>query len=266
MVVEIPERSRVAAIPAPIWPAPSTPARKAIGFTSVPLQGGRADPGRRPDRSGLGCEEDDLDPARGKLCQGRILEPRDLGAEADRGDLARSEPAGRVDSVLLDQIPAHGVGLLLGQDLGKFDVVVIVGEGGDDDLRLRLAGLLAPAPHLVEAGAADWCQDGAPRLEKLLIPEQSAVAPRARLEQDLLTLEEGARVKIAGQRPGSLERGEVVFHGRESSLAPAGQGHQVLISGLITDQFAERTLALPDRAGNDVDLFEPGLGGPGQVI
>src|SRR5271157_4290863 len=89
-------------------------------------------------RSGLGREEDDLDPARGKLCQGGILHARDLGAEADRGDLARSEPAGRVDSVLLDQVLAYGVGLLLGQDLGKVDVVVIVGEGGDDDLRLWL--------------------------------------------------------------------------------------------------------------------------------
>ena len=48
IVVEMPARSRVAAIPAPIWPAPSTPARKAIGCMSVPLHWGRADPGRRP--------------------------------------------------------------------------------------------------------------------------------------------------------------------------------------------------------------------------
>src|SRR5271157_1133897 len=207
---------------------------------SEPTQTGGA------DRSGLGREEDDLDPPRGKLCQGGILQARDLGAEADRGDLARSGPAGRVDSVLLDQVLAYGVGLLLGQDLGKLGVVVIVGEGGDDDLRLWLAGLLAPAPDLVEAGAAGGCQDGAPRLEKLLIPEQSAVSPRARLEQDLLTLEEGSRVKIAGQRPGSLERGEVVLHGRQGALAPAGHGHQALVGGLITDQLAERTFALPD--------------------
>src|SRR5208337_1999968 len=117
-------------------------------------------------------------------------------------DLARSEPAGRVDSVLLDQVLAYGVGLLLGQDLGKVDVVVIVGEGGDDDLRLWLAGLLAPAPDLVEVGAADGGQNGAPRFEQFL----------------------------------------------------------------ITDQLAEGTLALADRAGNGVDLFEPRLGGPGQVV
>lgn len=203
---------------------------------------------------------------RRKLCQGGILQAQDLGAEADRGDLARSEPAGRVDSVLLDQILAYGVGLLLGQDLGKVDVVVIVGEGGDDDLRLWLAGLLAPAPDLVEVGAADGGQDGEAQFEQFLIPEQAAVSPRARLVQDLLAFEEGARVRIAGQRPGSLERGEVVFHGRESALASVGQGHQALVSGLITDELAERTLALADRAGNGVDLFEPRLGGPGQVV
>src|SRR5271157_6639943 len=157
MVVETPERIRVAAIPAPIWPAPSTPARKAIDCMSVPLHSTGDGPtqAREPDRSGLGREKDDLDPARRKLCQGGILQAQNLGAEADRGDLARSEPPGRVDSVLLDQILAYGVGLLLGQDLGKVEVVVIVGEGGDDDLRLWLAGLIAPAPDLVEAGAAD---------------------------------------------------------------------------------------------------------------
>src|SRR5271166_1036671 len=108
-----------------------------------------------PGHSSLGREEDDLDPARGKLCQGGILKARDLGAEADRGDLARSEPAGRVDPVFLDQVLAYGVSLLLRQGFGEVEVVIIVGEGGDDDLRLRLAGLLAPAPDLVEASAAD---------------------------------------------------------------------------------------------------------------
>ncbi len=132
-----------------------------LHVSSTPLGTGRPRPGG-PGRSGLGREEDDLDPARRKLCQGGILQAQDLGAEADRGDLARSEPAGRVDSVLRDQVLAYGVGLLLGQDLGKVDVVVIVGEGGDDDLRLWLAGLLAPAPDLVEAGAADRCQDARP--------------------------------------------------------------------------------------------------------
>src|SRR5208337_3924397 len=161
---------------------------------------------------------------------------RSEAIQADRVDLARSEPAGRLDSVLLDQVLAYGVGLLLGQDLGKVDDVVIVGEGGDDDLRLWLAGLLAPAPDLVEVGAADGGQDGAPRFEQFLIPEQAAVSPRARLEQDLLTLEEGSRVKIAGQRPGSLERCEVVFHGPQGVLAPTGRGHQALVGGLITDQ------------------------------
>jgi hypothetical protein len=38
--------------------------------------------------SRLGREQDDLDPARGWLGRGSILEPRDLSAEADGGDLA----------------------------------------------------------------------------------------------------------------------------------------------------------------------------------
>ena len=73
---------------------------------------------------------------RGGSCARGILHSRHLGAEADGGHLAGSEPARRVDSVLLDQVLADGVGLLLGQDLGQVEVVIVVGEGGDDDLRL----------------------------------------------------------------------------------------------------------------------------------
>ena len=51
---------------------------------------------------------------------------------------------------------------------------------------------------LVEAGAADGGQDGAPGFEQFLGPEQAAVSPRAGLEQDLLTLEEGAASRNSG--------------------------------------------------------------------
>ena len=67
-----------------------------------------------------------------------------LGAEADRGDLASSEPACRVDSVLGDEIAPHGIGLLLGQCLGQIRIAIGIGEGRDDDLRSRQTGLLAP--------------------------------------------------------------------------------------------------------------------------
>ena len=81
--------------------------------------------------------------------------PGGVGAEADRGDLATLEPAGRLDRVLLDQVLAHGVGLLLGEDLGEVLVAVVVGERGDHDLRAGPAGLLAPSGDLVEPGPAD---------------------------------------------------------------------------------------------------------------
>src|SRR5205823_4449472 len=128
-------------------------------------------------------EDDDLDASwrqRGLL---RSLGSGNLRAEADCGDLASSEPARRVDSVLGDQIAPHSIGLLLGQGLGQIRIAIVIGEGRDDNLRSRQAGLLAPPGNLVKPGAPEWSQDRLTGFEEILGSKRTAGPARARLEQ-----------------------------------------------------------------------------------
>ena len=78
-----------------------------------------------------------------------------------------NQPADWIEC-FVDEVVAHGVGLLLREDLGEVLVAVVVGERGDHDLRAGAAGLLAPSGDLVEPGPADRREDRATGLEELV--------------------------------------------------------------------------------------------------
>src|SRR5277367_4134262 len=92
----------------------------------------------------------------------------DVGAEADGGDFSALEPAGRLDRMLIHEVPPYGLSLLLSEDFREVKVAAIIGERSDHDLRGRPAGRFAPSADLVEAQSADGGQDGSTGLEQIV--------------------------------------------------------------------------------------------------
>ena len=169
---------------------------------------------------------------------------RDMRPEADGRDLAGLEPAGGLDRVLVDQVLANGVGLFLGEDLGQVAVPHVVGVGGDHDLRGRLAGILAPAGDLVQAGLARRRQDRAAGFEQVVGGKRPAVARRAGLEDGALAVGIGPALEIARERPGLFQGGQVVFERGQGSFAPVRQLGQVLMERVVADELAEASFAV----------------------
>jgi hypothetical protein len=104
---------------------------------------------RRRISSGLGGEQDDLDASGRGIDLGRVGGSGDMSTKANGGDPAAFEPTGRLDRVLVHQIPTHRIGLLLRENFGEILVVIVVGECGDDDFGIRPGRLLAPAADFV---------------------------------------------------------------------------------------------------------------------
>ena len=166
----------------------------------------------------------------------------------------------------VDEVLAHGVGLLLGEDLGEVLVAVVVGERGDDDL----------------ATGAGWpaCTIGRPRRagcgRRASAPIGRARRARRRGRRGCCAARRAGRARARGRgrrdgrntarsaRSASGRRGSPP--GTSSVRSPRRERRdQVAIDRLIADELAEAALAAADRAGDGVDLAEPLLGGPGQA-
>lgn len=117
--------------------------------------------------------------------------------------------------MLVDQVPAHRFGLLLGQNFGEVVIAVVIGERRDDDLRRGATGPLEPAGHVVELGLARLGQHGAAGRKQVVGAKRAAGSLGARLKENALTVKISAAVEVARQGPRFLERRQVVFQGRE---------------------------------------------------
>ena len=193
MVVETPERIRVAAIPAPIWPAPEHPRAKGhrLHVSSTPLGTGRP----RPEdptvqvwgvkrmistRRGGSC-------ARGGSCRRRTWVPKPTAATLrDRNQPAESIPC--LSTRYLRTESACSWVRTSARSTSWSSLVKAAMTTSDCGWLACLHQRPTSSRRVRPTGS----QDGAARFEQFLVPEQAAVSPRARLVQDLLAFEEGA--------------------------------------------------------------------------
>src|SRR5262249_18268142 len=102
----------------------ATARRPSMGRT--PTATGRCVVNAHALRSGLGGEENDLNPTGRQVADTVAESRRRTGAETDGGHLAAAEPSERADRMLRDEIFPHRLGLLLSQSLGQLLVARLV--------------------------------------------------------------------------------------------------------------------------------------------